>query len=200
MECKKEHFRHIVLFYFRKGKNAAQAAKKLRDVHGEEALKGRQFRNWFDKFHSRDFSLKDEERSGRSNEVDDDQIKAIIESDRHVTVREIEEMLKILKSTIDRPIQRLGLVKKLDIWIPHELKEIHSTKRINACDVHLKRNEFDFFLNELSLVMKNGLFRITSFENDHGPSVMNHHKQHRKLNYIKKRLGIGKVWYFLSCF
>ena len=30
------------------------------------------------------------------------------------------------------------------------------------------------FWNELSLVMKNGLFTITSLEKDHGPSVMNH--------------------------
>ena len=44
-------------------------------------------------------------------------------------------------------MQRLGLVKKLDICIPRELKEIHSTKRINACDLHLKRNEFDPFFN-----------------------------------------------------
>ena len=65
---------------------AAQAAKKLRDVYREEALKDRQCRNWFDKFRSGDFSLKDEQHLGRPNEVDDDQIKAIIESDRHVTV------------------------------------------------------------------------------------------------------------------
>ena len=100
------NFRHILLFYFRKGKNAAQAAKELRDVYCEEALKDRHCRNCFDKFRSRDFSLKDEQRSGRPNEVDEDQIKAIVESDRHVTVREIEEMLKISKSTIDRHIQR----------------------------------------------------------------------------------------------
>ena len=80
MECENEHFRHILLFYFRKGKNTAQAAKKLRDVDGEETLKERQCRNWFDKFRSGDFSLKNEPRSGRPNEVDDDQIKAIIES------------------------------------------------------------------------------------------------------------------------
>ena len=75
-----------MLFYFRKGKNTAQAAKKIRDVYDEEALKDRQCRNWFDIFRSGDFSLKDEQRSGRPNEVDDDQIKAITESDRHVTV------------------------------------------------------------------------------------------------------------------
>ena len=72
-----------------------------------------------------DFSLTDEQCSGRPNEVDDDQMNAIFESGRHVTVREIEEMLKIPKSAIDRHIQRLGLVKKLDIWITHKLKEIH---------------------------------------------------------------------------
>ena len=60
-------------------------------------------------------------------------------------MQEIEEMLKIPKSTIDCHIQRLGLVKKLDICIPHELKEIHLTKRINACNLHHKRNEFDPF-------------------------------------------------------
>ena len=102
MKCKNEHFPHVLLFYFRKGKNAAQAAQKLRDVYSKEALKDRQCRNWFDKFHSGKFSLKDEQRSGRPNEVDDAQIQAIIEPDRHITVHEIEEMLKIAKSTIDR--------------------------------------------------------------------------------------------------
>ena len=75
IECKNEHFRHILFFYFCKEKNAAQAAKKLRDVYGEETLKDRQCRNWFNKFLSEDFSLKDEQLSGRPNEVDDDHIK-----------------------------------------------------------------------------------------------------------------------------
>ena len=50
-------------------------------------------------------------------------------------MREIEEILKISKSTIDRHVQRLGLVKNLDIWIPHELEKIHLTQCINACDL-----------------------------------------------------------------
>ncbi|XP_014473025.1 PREDICTED: histone-lysine N-methyltransferase SETMAR-like [Dinoponera quadriceps] len=103
----------------------------LRDVYGEEALKERQCRNWFDKFRSGDFLLKDEQRSGRPLQADDDQIKTIIELDRHIFEREIGEKLK------------------LDIWVPHELKEIHLTKRINACDSHLKRNEFDPFLKRI---------------------------------------------------
>ena len=149
MECENEHFCHILLFDFRKGKNAVQTDKKLHDLYGEEALKDKQCRNWFDKFRSGDFSLKVKQCSGRPNEVDDEQIKAIIKLDNHVTIREIEEMLKIPKSTIDRHIQRLGLVKNLDIWIPHELEEIHSIKRINASDLHLKLNYYYPFLKRI---------------------------------------------------
>ena len=101
MECKIEHFRHILLFYFRKGKNATQATKKLFNVYSDKSLKDRQCRNWCDKFRSGDFLLKDEQRSGLPNKVDDGGIKVIIGSGRHVTVREIEEMLKIPRSTID---------------------------------------------------------------------------------------------------
>ncbi|VDO14043.1 unnamed protein product [Rodentolepis nana] len=46
------HFRHILLYYFRKGKNASQAQKKLCAVYEDEALKERQFRNWFERFRS----------------------------------------------------------------------------------------------------------------------------------------------------
>ena len=97
---------------------------------------------------------------------------------------EIEEMLKIPKSIIDRHIQRLGLVKKLDFWIPHEFNEIHLTKRINACDLHLKRNEFELFLKRIITADEKWIV----YNNGDDPSVTNHHKQHRKLNYIKKRL------------
>ena len=61
-------------------------------MYGEEAFKDRQCWNWFDKFRSGDFALKDEQRSDRPNEVDVDQVKDIIESDRHVTVQEIIEI------------------------------------------------------------------------------------------------------------
>ena len=36
MKIPKGHFRHILLYYFRKGKNAVQARKKLYDVYGEK--------------------------------------------------------------------------------------------------------------------------------------------------------------------
>ncbi|KAK2580003.1 hypothetical protein KPH14_010768 [Odynerus spinipes] len=90
-----------------------------------------------------------DERSGRPSEVDDDQMKAIIESNRHITVREIAKRLNVSHPTIENHIRCLGLVKKLDIWVPHELKEIHLTQRINICDTHFKRNAIDPFLKRI---------------------------------------------------
>ncbi|KZC08453.1 Histone-lysine N-methyltransferase SETMAR [Dufourea novaeangliae] len=130
MECKNEHFRHILLFYFRKGKKAAEAHKEICEVYGVDCITDRTCQNWFKKFRSGDFSLKDDQRSGRPTEVDDDQIKAIIEEDRHITVREIAERLNVSHTTIENHLKCLGLAKKLDIWVPHILKEIHLTQRI----------------------------------------------------------------------
>ena len=72
MEIPDGHFRHILLYYFRKGKSAVQTRKKLYDAYGEKSLT--ELQNWFAPFRSGDFDLKDAPRSGRPTEVDDDKI------------------------------------------------------------------------------------------------------------------------------
>ena len=138
-----------IFVIFRKWKNALQAHKKLCAVYGDEALKERQCQNWFAKFRSGDFSLKDEKHHGRPVEVHDVLIKAIIDSDRHSTTREIAEKLHVSHTCIENHLKQLGYVQKLDTWVPHELKETHLTQRINSCDLLKKRNENDPFLKRL---------------------------------------------------
>ena len=89
MECKNKHLRHILLFYFRKGKKAAEVHKEICEVYGVNCLTERTCQNLFKKFRLGDFSLKDDQRSGRPSEVDEDIMEAIIELNRHITVREI---------------------------------------------------------------------------------------------------------------
>ena len=50
------------------------------------------------------------------------------------------------RTTIENHRRRLELVKKLDIWVPHEVKEIHPTQRINMSDTYFKRNAIDPYL------------------------------------------------------
>ena len=76
MEIPDGHFCHILLYYFRKGKNAVRAREELYDVYGEKSLTECQCQNWFARFCSGDFHLKGAPRSGRPTEVDGDKIKA----------------------------------------------------------------------------------------------------------------------------
>ena len=101
-------------------------------------------------------------------------------------MQEIEEMLKIPKSTIDHHIQRIGLVMKLDIWIPHKLKEIHFTKHIKACDLHLKRNELDpfsklFITDDDKWIVQNNVVRKRSWSKcDEPPQITSKAELHQK--------------------
>lgn len=76
-----------------------QAHKKLCDVYGENAFELRQCQDWFTKFRSEDFDVKDAPRSGKTIEVDDDKIKALMESNRRLTIREIAKTLNLSKSS-----------------------------------------------------------------------------------------------------
>ncbi|GFU78361.1 histone-lysine N-methyltransferase SETMAR [Trichonephila clavipes] len=126
MESDKQHFRHILLFYYRKGKNAVQARKKLTDVYGADAP-----------------------RSGRPVEADKDVIKALVDANRRITTREIGLSLNLSNSTVYDHLKCLGLSSKLDAWVPHVLTERNLCRRIDVCDSLLKRHENDPFLKRI---------------------------------------------------
>ncbi|GFV75592.1 histone-lysine N-methyltransferase SETMAR [Trichonephila clavipes] len=85
MESDMQHFRHILLFYYRKGKNVVLARKKLTNVYGDGVLIVRQCRNWFTKFRFCNFDVEDAPRSGRPVETDKDAIKALVDENRRIT-------------------------------------------------------------------------------------------------------------------
>ncbi|XP_026829826.1 histone-lysine N-methyltransferase SETMAR-like [Ooceraea biroi] len=130
-------------------KNAVQAAKKICVVYGDNAVSERTVREWFVKFRRGEFNVEDRPRSGRPSAVDDDQIKALITNNQHITTREIAERLKVSNSTIYEHLMRLGFVSRLDVWVPHELTERNLMDRISTCDLLLKRNENDPFFKQM---------------------------------------------------
>ena len=75
---------------------------------GVEVLIEGQCRNWFAKFRSRDFPLKNEECSGRPLEVNDEQIKALIDYDRHTSTKDIVKKLDVSHMCVDNHLRRLG--------------------------------------------------------------------------------------------
>ena len=119
MEEKKQHFQHIMLYYFKKGKNATETHKKTCAVYGEGAVANRTCQKCFAKFHAGDFSLDDAPRSGRPVEVDSDQIEALIENNQRYTTWKIADILKISKSSVKNHLPQLGHVNCFDVWVPH---------------------------------------------------------------------------------
>lgn len=149
MEENKIHYRHLMLFFYRKGKNATQTANKICTVYGKGALSGRTVRKWFARFKAGDLNLDDQERLGRPSTTDEDQIKALVENNPHYTTRELAEMLNIPKTTIHEHLLKLDYVNRLDIWVPHDLTEKNLMARINICDSLYKRNEVTPFLKQV---------------------------------------------------
>ena len=50
MEENKQHFQHIMLYYFKKGKNATEMQNKIYAVYGESAVTDWKCQKWFVKF------------------------------------------------------------------------------------------------------------------------------------------------------
>ena len=93
------HFWHIMLYYFKKGKNAIEIQKKrVCAVYAEGTVTDQTHQKWFGKFHAGDFSLDDAPRLGKPVEVDSDQIKTFIETNQYSAMQEIADILKISKS------------------------------------------------------------------------------------------------------
>ena len=89
MEEDTQYVWHIMLYYFKKGKNTTEMQKK--DLFCV-------LRRWFAAFRAGDFSLDAAPRSGRPGEVDRDQIQTVIENKQHSTTRERAHVLKKSKS------------------------------------------------------------------------------------------------------
>ena len=74
---------------------------KLCAVYGKDTVTERTCQICFRKFRSGNSSFQDRPRSGRPIGIDDGHIEAIIETDRHIIVREIGKKLNSCKTTID---------------------------------------------------------------------------------------------------
>lgn len=149
MNIPKNHFRHILLYYYRKGKNAAQAQQKLCAVYGEDCISIRQCQTWFSRFRLGKFELEDEPRNGRPLEADDEEIKMLVKENRSLTTREIGKTLNLANSTVHTHLKSLGYVSKLDVVVPHCLTEKNLIHRVEICDLLLKREANDPFLRRI---------------------------------------------------
>jgi len=91
-------------------------------------------------FRDDDFSVKDVHRSSRPSKIDDDEMKALVQANKHSTVRKLATALKVSVESVHDHLKSLGFVKELDVWVPHELKEIHLTMNSSNTKKTIRRS------------------------------------------------------------
>ncbi|CAH2011781.1 unnamed protein product [Acanthoscelides obtectus] len=113
-------------------------------VFGNEAPHQSTTSRWYGEFKRRRVNLSDDPRVGALNtavtQENVDPVRKLIIEDRHVTYREIEVSLKILKTSIQKILhEELGVRKLVSPWIPYLLTEEQKAARVNWCQKTLDR-------------------------------------------------------------
>ena len=130
----------IFLFGFKIGHKAAETTRNINNTSGSGTTTANKctMQWWFKKFCKGDKSLEDGKGSGQPSEVDNDQVRAIIEPDRLTTIWEVAEELSVEHSTVIWHLKQTGKVKRLNKWVPCELTE--NNKIILKCHLLLFYN------------------------------------------------------------
>ena len=103
----------IFLLKFKLGHKAAETTRNINNTFGLGTASEHTVQQWFKKLCKGDESLEDEEYNGWPSEVDNDQLRTIIEADP-LTTQEVAEELNINHSTVIQPLKKIGKVKNLN--------------------------------------------------------------------------------------
>ena len=132
---------------FKQGHNAAETAEKICSVYSEGVITDRTMRNCFVKFCSGNMTLQDEPHAGRTSDIDDEELRQLIESGTHQSTRELAQKLNTSQPTICRHLEALGKVSKLERWASHALTEQNKESRMTVAASLLSRHENEPFSN-----------------------------------------------------
>ena len=119
----KEKIRHILEYYYDSGKNASKAANNISAVYGPDTVSISTAQRWFKRFRSGVEVGKDAPRFGRPVVENCDKIAKLVERDRHSSSRSIGQELGMSHQTVINHLKGLGVTKKLDVSVPHELTQ-----------------------------------------------------------------------------
>ena len=106
------HIRHCILYEFKKGSKASQAARNIRSVCKNEAPSIRTCQRLFKQFESGNFTLENSLRSRRPSSVPLKVLKAVVEENPKQTARKLAKQFSTCHRTIITQLNKLGKVSK----------------------------------------------------------------------------------------
>lgn len=116
MELTKEHFRHVLLFYFNQKKCAAESHRILVDTYGETVPTKSTCEYWFRRFKSGDFDVSDKERSGQPKRFDDKTLQALLDINSARTLKELAAELNVTPMAVSKRLHSMGKIQKDGVW------------------------------------------------------------------------------------
>ncbi|CAI9719933.1 Hypothetical predicted protein [Octopus vulgaris] len=147
VEIDKSGIRAVLKFEFFLGNTASQTPRNINGVFHSNVVTQQTVSNWFAKFRSGNFDLTNEQRGQPETKVENDKLKAIVESDPSQSACELSLLFGVSKQTILTHLLQIGKMKKLDKWVLYEHKENQKQQRLEACIMLLSRHKNESFWN-----------------------------------------------------
>ena len=123
MSLPDHHFRHVMLYEYFKTRsnkvNAAEAARNIRSVYGEDSPSESNSRNRFSRFKSVDYIVEDEPRSGRPSKLDEGELEAIRKDDPRQTKSQMTQQLSVSQRNISTHLKDMGVRYQYGREVPH---------------------------------------------------------------------------------
>lgn len=138
--------RAAVQFCTRLGINGVKTISMIQDAYGDEAMSASTVKRWHKRFREGCETTEDQPRSGRPAEAvtkeNIERVRQIVENDRRVTVRYIEEELDIGHSSVHKILtEHLNKRRVCARWVPRLLTEEQKQRRVEVCQAWLREYE-----------------------------------------------------------
>ena len=141
--------RTVLVFCYHLKKTAAESHRMLVEAYGEHALGKTQCFEWFKKFKSGDFDVRNEERGKPPKKFTDNELQALLDEDDTQTQQELADQLNVTQKTISIRLKAMGKIQKVGKWVPHELNERQQENRKTTCEMLLDRYKRKSFLHRI---------------------------------------------------
>jgi histone-lysine N-methyltransferase SETMAR len=133
MELSREQKRLLMLYEYKFGSNAADAARRINKAWGDRTVGESTVRERFREFKAGNEELTDRPRSGRPTELDDEDLISGLENEPSSSSRELAAELGVSHTTVLTHLHQLDFVHKKPRQDPHELTEAQANKRVEIC-------------------------------------------------------------------
>lgn len=141
--------RVIFEYEFRRGTNVAETARNFNVAFGEGTANERTVRFWFKHFRDGNFDLKNEPRGRPPTQVNNNELKEMVEADPSQTTQELAAWFNVTLPTRSTHLRQINKIKKYEKSVPHDLTDLQKETRVETCVALLNRYRNEGILDRI---------------------------------------------------